>query len=74
MSVSGKKRKFIPAPEGFTSKPHRPCLDCLLRDDLDPMGNIRKNRYHRVIGCMGCDGSARVARENSIDPYFTGRR
>lgn len=62
-------------PGGFTSKPDRPCPDCLFRDALDMLGRPRYNRERGVslaLGCDGCGGTGRVLRESSGDPMWRG--
>lgn len=59
--------------DGFTQKRTEPCEDCLIRDDLDMVGQVRKDRHGRVKDCQNCKGRGRVKREKRTDPYWTGR-
>lgn len=58
---------------GFHQKRTELCDDCLIREDLDLIGQVRKDRHGRVKDCDGCKGRGRVRREKTTDPYWTGR-
>lgn len=39
------------------------CPDCIIRDDVDLLGRVRRGRYLSVRRCMGCRGTTRVPKE-----------
>jgi len=68
-----KPRSGITPPEGFHWRHSQPCEDCLIRDDLDLLGRVRKGSYGRVRTCAGCDGKGWTTPQRILDPMWTGR-